>query len=40
MPMVRVTAKPLMLPLAIEKRMIAEISEVMFASKMAENALS
>ena len=39
-PMVRVTAKPLTVPLARQKRINAVMRVVMLASKMAENALS
>ena len=39
MPMVRVTAKPLTVPLARQKRISAVMSEVMLASKMAREGL-
>ena len=40
MPMVRVTAKPLMVPLPIQNRMMAVMSEVKFESKIAVKAFS
>ena len=40
MPMVRVMAKPRMLPLAIAMRMMQAMSVVRFASRMDENAFS
>ena len=39
-PTVSVTAKPLMVPVAIQYRMTAVMREVMLESKMAEKALS
>ena len=39
-PTVNVTANPLMVPVAIQYRMTAVMSEVILESKMAENALS